>query len=202
MAEAIAHLPVLAAKESLYREAYFRDMDALHTPVYEKLADAVYTRLKPSSVIDVGCGTGRLLAAFAARGVGVRGIEGSRHAIALSPIPDRIVRCNLERGVPYVGRFDVCFCIEVAEHLPPRCGSPLVNGLAAMSNLVVFSAAPPGQKGSHHVNLRPQSDWILAFQKQHFLLSDLTNELKCAIADADSEARYIAANLMVFTSQT
>jgi hypothetical protein len=71
-----------------------------------------------------------------------------------------------------------------------------------MSNLVVFSAAPPGQKGSHHVNLRPQSDWITAFQKQHFLLSDLTKELKCAIADANSEAKYIATNLMAFTSQT
>ena len=201
MAETIAHLPYLAAKEPLYREAYFRAMDALQAPVYEKLADAVYARLKPSSVIDVGCGTGRLLAALAARGVSVRGIEGSRHAIAMSPIRDRISRCNLERGVPYVGRFDVCFCIEVAEHLPPRCASPLVDGLAAMSDLVVFSAAPPGQRGSHHVNLRPQADWIAAFQTQDFLLSDLTYELKSAIADADSEAKYIERNLMVFTSQ-
>ena len=69
-----------------------------------------------------------------------------------------------------------------------------------MSDLVVFSAAPPGQRGSHHVNLRPQADWITAFQAQDFVLSDLTNELKGAIADVDSEAKYIERNLMVFTS--
>jgi SAM-dependent methyltransferase len=200
MAETIAHLPLLAAKEPLYREAYFRDMDALHTPVYARLAETIYSRLKPASVIDVGCGTGGLLAAFASRGVRVHGLEGSRHAIAMSSLSDRIIRCNLERGVPYLGRFDVCFCIEVAEHLPARCGPSLVSGLATMSDLVVFSAAPPGQKGTHHVNLRPQSYWMTVFEEHGFGLSNLTRELKSAIADVDSGARYIESNLMVFAA--
>lgn len=202
LAESLAHLPLLAAKEPLYRDAYFREMDALHAPVYERLAEAVYTRLEPSSVIDVGCGTGRLLVAFAKRGVSVRGLEGSRHAIAMSSVSEQIIRWNLERGIPNIGRFDACFCIEVAEHLPARSGPGLVSGLAAMSDVVVFSAAPPGQKGSHHVNLRPPAYWIDAFSEHGFQLSDLTADLKIAIADVQSEARYIQANLMVFASET
>jgi SAM-dependent methyltransferase len=177
-------------------------MDALHTPVYERLAEAIYARLEPASAIDVGCGTGRLLAAFAKRGVYVRGLEGSRHAIAMSSVSERIIRCNLERGVPYAGQFDLCSCIEVAEHLPARSAQSLVGGLAAMSDVVVFSAAPPGQKGSHHVNLRPQSYWLKAFEEYGFMLSALTSELKAAIEDVRSEATYIQANLMVFTRET
>jgi 2-polyprenyl-3-methyl-5-hydroxy-6-metoxy-1,4-benzoquinol methylase len=201
LAESLAHLPVLAAKEQLYRDVYFREMDALHTPVYERLADAVYGRLHPASVIDVGCGTGRLLAAFADKGVSVRGLEGSRHAIAISSVSEHIIRCNLERGVPDIGRFDACFCIEVAEHLPPRCAKSLVSGITAMSDVVVFTAAPPGQKGSHHINLRPQAYWINAFEEQGFLLNSLTEDLRISIARVQSDAKYIEANLMVFTSR-
>jgi SAM-dependent methyltransferase len=201
LADAIAHLPLLAANEPLYRASYFREMDALHAPIYEKLAEAVYYHVRPASVVDVGCGTGSLLASLASKGVFVRGLEGSRHAIAMSPLSERIVRCNLERGVPHLGRFDLCLCIEVAEHLPARCGPALVKGLAAMTDLVVFSAATPGQKGAHHINLRPHSYWINEFAVRGFAFSDLTRKLKDAIADVDSPAWYIHENLMVFSRQ-
>jgi SAM-dependent methyltransferase len=198
LASAIAHLPLLAASEPLYGTSYFREMDAVHASIYQELADAIFARVRPSSVVDVGCGTGYLLALFAAKGVFVQGLEGSRHAIAMSSLSERIVRCNLERGVPYLGRFDLCLCIEVAEHLPARCGPSLVTGLAAMSDLIVFSAAIPGQKGAHHINLRPHSYWIDEFAARGFTASELTSSLKRALAALDSPAWYIHENLMVF----
>ena len=115
--------------------------------------------MEPKTAIDVGCGTGLVLTRLKERGVEVTGIEGSRHAIELSGLGDRVVKANLEREFPASGTFDVCFCIEVAEHLPGRSASPLVEGLTDHSDVVVFTAAPPGQGGSHHVNEQPSSYW-------------------------------------------
>jgi SAM-dependent methyltransferase len=194
----LAHLPLLAAKQPLYDRSFFEYQDRIQNPVYEALADALYARLRPRSVVDVGCGTGFLLARFAMRGATIRGLEGSRHAIALSPVADSITRCNLERGVPRVGRFDLCLCIEVAEHLPARTARMLVRGLTALSDVVVFTAATPGQGGAHHINLRPRSFWSTLFDDEGYSPSGLARHLRSAIDGVDSPAWWIRENLMVF----
>ncbi|MBA3376051.1 MAG: class I SAM-dependent methyltransferase [Actinobacteria bacterium] len=150
----------------------------------------------PRSVVDVGCGTGLVLEKLAARGVEVRGVEGSRAAIARSPVADRIVRANLERGVPQLGTVDLCLCIEVAEHLRPRSAERLVEGLTRLSRVVVFTAAQPGQPGTPHLNCRPKSYWRSLFAHHGFSPSPQEAALAAAISGV-AEPQYIHSNLMV-----
>jgi SAM-dependent methyltransferase len=194
--QATARLPFLFVKELIYDERFF-ETNEIEENMYSRLADAFYEFCKPRSVIDVGCGPGLLLARFAEKGVEVRGIEGSRAAINRSRVADRITRANLERGVPLLGRFDVCFCIEVAEHLPKRTARKLVTGLTALSDLVVFTAATPGQGGRHHVNEQPHSYWRALFENAGFVESSLADDVRQEIADIPDPV-WMHTNLMVF----
>lgn len=191
------HLPFLAAKEFVYDAEFFRTHDAVQNPMYDRIADTIARTVKPMSVVDIGCGTGRIISRLADRGVTVRGVEGSRHAIELSPVGDRIVRHNLEQGVPNLGRFDLALCLEVAEHLPKRAAEPLVDGLVLLSDRIVFSAATPDQGGTHHVNEQPHKYWVDLFRRRGFGRSALAETLRHAIADLD-EPTWIKANLMSF----
>jgi glycosyltransferase involved in cell wall biosynthesis len=197
MDAAVAHLPALAAKERVYDAEFFEHTDEAHRAAYRRLADALHEHLRPRSVVDVGCGTGGLIAALAARGVSVLGIEGSRHAIARSEVGDRIVRANLERGVPQLGEYDLCICIEVAEHLPPRRAASLVSGLAGLSDRVVFTAATPGQGGTHHVNEQPATYWEALFAEHGFARSAVTETLRGELRDVE-QPKWLARNLVVF----
>jgi 2-polyprenyl-3-methyl-5-hydroxy-6-metoxy-1,4-benzoquinol methylase len=192
--EPLARIPSLAAKEQVYDDGYFASMDALHREGYAALAARLHELLAPRSAIDLGCGTGTILWELAQRGVDVRGVEGSRRAIERSPVADVIVRANLERRLPPLGRFDVAICIEVAEHLPERAAPQLVESLASLSELVVFSAAPPGQGGTHHVNEQPMSYWLELFAG-HGLhrADDVGDELRTALSGAPD---YLARNLV------
>jgi SAM-dependent methyltransferase len=181
----------------VYDAEFFEHTDEAHRAAYERLADALHRRLGPRSAVDVGCGTGRLIAALAARGVSVRGIEGSRHAIERSEVKDRIVRANLERGVPQLGEHDLCICIEVAEHLPPRSAAHLVSGLAGLSDRVVFTAATPGQGGTHHVNEQPPAYWEELFASHGFARSTVTETLRAELRDVE-RPEWLVQNLVVF----
>ena len=196
--EALARLPFLFAKELVYDDRYFADMDPAHEQMYGRLADVLYELFEPSSVVDVGCGTGRLLAGLAAHGVTVRGIEGSRHAIARSPVAVKIERSNLENGVPRLGRFDLSLCIEVAEHLPRRSAGRLVRGLTRLSDLMIFTAAQPGQGGLLHRNEQPGTYWRALFEENGFRASDvLTTSVRERIADI-ADPVWMHANLVVY----
>jgi SAM-dependent methyltransferase len=194
---AAARLPVLAAKERVYDEKFYVHNDDVHRQMYDRLAEAIHERFQPSSAVDVGCGTGWILAELADRGVDVRGIEGSRPAIQRSRVSDRITRANLEREIPDLGRFDVCICMEVAEHVPTRVSGMLVEGLTRMSDRVVFTSASPGQGGTHHVNEQPRSFWDELFARHGFAESELGARLRDDVS-AIEEPAWMHANLVVY----
>jgi SAM-dependent methyltransferase len=193
----LGQVPILAVRDLVYDDRFYDSVDAPATPLYQRMVEALVRLRSPRSVVDIGCGSGVMLAKFADQSVFVRGVEGSRAAIRRSPLADRIVRANLERGVPDVGRFDLCLCIEVAEHLSSRSAAGLVDGLTRLSDVVVFTAAPPGQPGTAHLNPQPKSYWRALFAGRGFPESSLERELLEAIADVP-QPEYIHANLMVF----
>ena len=58
--------------------------------------------------------------------------------------------------------------LEVAEHLPADHGPSFVRYLCAHSDVVLFSAAQPGQGGEHHINERNPSYWASIFSEHGY----------------------------------
>ena len=127
-----------------------------------------------TAVLDVGCGVGSWLAVWKQRGCRVTGVDGDylpRKALLVDD--DEFVAADLRSGLALGRRFDLVQCLEVAEHLPPAAAPGLVRDLCRHADLVLFSAAPPGQGGANHVNEQPYGYWRDHFQGQGFALYDV-----------------------------
>ena len=129
----------------------------------EPLLDASVKIFEPSSVLDVGCGTGRSLDYFLARGVEARGVEGSSLGISKAAHPEHIFQWDLNEELNLKRKFDLVWCYEVAEHIHPEFVHSLVKTLTNHSNLILMSAAHPGQGGVGHFNEQPRDYWIARF---------------------------------------
>ena len=137
------------------------------------------------SVVDVGCGIGGWVKAFAEHGVNAIGIDGDyveRKQLLIAE--DRFIAHDLNRELDVAGlclrhgnegsgRFDLALSLEVAEHLAPRRSDGLVRDLCAMADVVLFAAAVPFQGGAGHVNERWQSWWAQKFSEKGFAPFDV-----------------------------
>jgi hypothetical protein len=88
--------------------------------------------------------------------------------------------------------------MEVAEHLPKSCARRFVQLLTALSPLVVFTAATPGQGGVDHVNEQPHEYWIDLFQSQGFQFDHRLSVEWRGQWEAAGVASFYHRNLMIF----
>lgn len=126
------------------------------------------------SVVDVGCGVGAWLQV--ARRLGaeeILGVDGPWVDDEDRLLDDEsfMVR-NLEEKIGAAPKFDLAISLEVAEHLSAERADGFVDDLCSMSDLVLFSAATPGQGGTHHINEQWQSYWARRFQGQGYRAYD------------------------------
>jgi SAM-dependent methyltransferase len=126
------------------------------------------------SVVDVGCGTGTWLAAFAAHGIAdVFGVDGAYvDADALEIARERFLAHDLTRPLELPRRFDLVVSLEVAEHLPADDAATLVESLTGLGPIVLFSAAIPGQGGTNHVNEQWPAYWAALFAERGYVHVD------------------------------
>lgn len=159
-------------------------------------------------LIDVGCGTGayaaeinragrvaiacehspvgRLLARW--QGVDVRSLD------LTDEVPAAIPLGAINRA------FDLAYCIEVAEHVPPEIGDRLVEFCCLLAPTVLFSAAPPGQGGTGHVNEQSLDYWVERFDRQNFLLdAKRTTLLRGLVREHGVRAHWLHTNLNIFS---
>jgi SAM-dependent methyltransferase len=126
--------------------------------------------LSVSSVLDVGCGRGAWLEAWAARGVsdffGVDGpyVDEGRLLVPRASFAHHDVSQPFDLG----RRFDLVQCLEVAEHIHEERSRALLENLARHGSVILFSAATPGQGGEHHVNEQPLEVWADRFHALGF----------------------------------
>lgn len=125
------------------------------------------------SVLDVGCGAGAWLEVWASAGCEITGVDGPYvEEASLLIAPDKFQAHNLNDGFDLGIKFDLAQCLEVAEHLPTESSKQLVASLCHHSDIVLFSAAAPGQGGENHVNEQYYQYWRDLFLEQGFQLYD------------------------------
>jgi 2-polyprenyl-3-methyl-5-hydroxy-6-metoxy-1,4-benzoquinol methylase len=146
------------AAPNVYRSGFFQRQNSTSARSASRIVPFVTDLIDPKSVLDVGCGSGAWSRAFLENDVSsLRAIDGDYARSALLIDDGHFTPVNLASFDGNLGTFDLVACIEVAEHLNADRASGFVDLLCKHSPAILFSAAPPGQGGTHHVNEQPLS---------------------------------------------
>jgi|SaaInlV_100m_DNA_2_1039680.scaffolds.fasta_scaffold10162_2 hypothetical protein len=126
------------------------------------------------SVVDFGCASGYYLEGFHEQGSEIKGYEYAYDNVK-DLIPQHIKRFVIFGDAQenlVSDKFDMSFSIEVAEHILPEKSKVLVDNLCLSSDkYIIFSAAPPGQGGTGHINEKPFVEWEEMFANNGFYRS-------------------------------
>ena len=175
---------------------------------WDGFAGLLVAHLAPRTLVDVGCGQGKLLVALRNRHPEVlaRGVDSSPAALARARREQLDVahadlgsrrRESRQAAAALVASADVAVCLETAEHLPPWSASPLVEMLTG-ARRVVFSAAQPGQGGTMHINEQPLAYWRARFRRRGYDLDRTDEQFRAAVGRLALPWWY-AANVHVFS---
>lgn len=160
--------------------------------------DAIFKGAFPRSVVDFGCGNGSWLKASLDRGAeAVLGIDGAEIPSELMHVADEMVqRADLNLPLELGRRFELVLCLETAEHLKPASSGTIIDTLVRHGELILFSAAAPGQQGDGHINCRPPAFWQGLFNDRGFVCSDA---VRWAIWHDPRIEPWYRQNLMIVT---
>jgi SAM-dependent methyltransferase len=146
-----------------------------------EIAPVIYGWFSPTSVIDIGCGLGTFLKAFKEQGVTkILGIDGpwcNQELLSENIDLSEFAMKNIETALGIEERFDLLVCLEVAEHLTPNRADSFVAELVQISDVILFSAAIPGQGGDHHYNEQWIDYWKVKFENHGYEMRDVLRPL-------------------------
>jgi hypothetical protein len=164
------------------------------------IVDLMRGALPVSSVADFGCALATWLSVWRRAGVeDVIGVDGPYVRIEDLQIPPRLFRSHdLTSSIDLGRRFDLVECMEVAEHLPSDAADGFVACLVRHADVVLFSAAPPGQGGENHVNERPYAYWRALFARHGYRMFDWLRPQIAGRTDVQFWYRY---NIVLFVVQ-
>lgn len=181
----------------------------------------------PRAYLDLGSGTGAMVNMSRKMGIPAYGVDLiangpgreywflthdlSRPLHLLAPdhqgrvflLDDEFVEADLKDGVHQHVAFDLITCLEVGEHLPEDSSRVLVESiarhLAVADGILVFSAAPPGQTGEHHVNCKPATWWRSLFYDYGVSYrEDYTRQLSHIWSWVAGPLSWLGANVQIF----
>jgi hypothetical protein len=157
-----------------------RDIMMLEVPQSYRLGMWMVKNLKPESIIDVGCGPGVYLVPFMDNKIEIFGIDGcAPENGGGKEIPNGMFeRVDLRFKYTPKKKYDLAYCIEVAEHLEEQYADNLVEILTSCSDTIFLTAATPGQGGTYHFNEQPFDYWLEKFSAYGYNLHKLQDKLK------------------------
>lgn len=162
-----------------YDEKFYRLQSASNLSSAQEIVPIVLDIVKrvyknDISVIDLGCGSGNWLSVFKKCGCMVKGVDGGN-------IPDNVLMIDKEeyeqhdfrqRYVSSV-KYNLAMSLECAEHVPEKNADELVDTLTELSDIVLFSAAIPHQRGRGHINEQYATYWIKKFADRQYQVLDV-----------------------------
>jgi SAM-dependent methyltransferase len=153
---------------------YVHDEITHNSSAAEQVLPVLFEIYKPSSILDVGCGLGNWIeVAKKISGAEIKGVDGDYVDRRLLKIEENeFVECDLTKPFDLNRKFDLAICLEVAEHLPEASAEGFIKSITNHSDVIMFSAALPGQGGQNHINEQWPSYWQEHFDNCGFEMID------------------------------
>jgi hypothetical protein len=179
---------------------YVHDRKVHNLGAAQVVLPAVFAVVTPRSVVDVGCGLGSWLKV--SEGLGAKrllGFDGPWVNGELLYIDKAQFReVDLRQVLPADERFDLAISLEVAEHLPAESAEVFVASLVSLSEVVLFSAAIPGQGGQNHLNEQWPDYWQAKFVRHGYVCHDF---LRNQFWDDSRVEPWYAQNMLIFARE-
>ncbi|TDK43320.1 class I SAM-dependent methyltransferase [Algoriphagus formosus] len=163
------------------------DMAFFHDSIFYNLNSAsevlprVLQIINCNSILDVGCGLGTWLSVAKNLGISdVLGVDGDyvdRRLLYRYLSNDEFFSHDLSEPLDLRKKFDLGICLEVAEHLPESASDTIVETLIRNTDVILFSAAIPGQGGQNHLNEQWPVYWAEKFSKHGYVFLDIIRPL-------------------------
>ncbi len=189
-----------APRRSAYDATFFNRLRDGSRKSADVIVPMLMELLRPRSVVDVGCGTAVWLSVFSELGVDdIMGVDGPWVDVATLEIPaDRFIQADLNQPFATDRKFDLVLSVETAEHLRPERAKAFVHDLAALGDIVVFSAAIPHQGGTAHLNEQWPAYWQALFAEEGHRAIDC---LRPRLWNNESVGWWYAQNLCAYVSE-
>ena len=126
--------------------------------------------LSPKSVLDIGCGNGSWLKVCKDLNVeevfGVDGITLPEEELYIDK--EEYMVFDLSHPISLKKKYDIVISLEVAEHLYEKDADTFIDSITNHTDVVLFSAAIPGQGGQYHFNEQWPNYWNEKFKQRGF----------------------------------
>lgn len=190
----------MTTKTHNYGNLFFDYVDADAYRSASQLLPVLRQFIEISSVLDVGCGRGAWLAVWRSLGVSdCLGVDGKYVDTSRLNIPrDAFLARDISTDLVLSRKFDLVECLEVAEHIPETRADTLVKNLVLHGDVILYSAAVPGQGGEFHVNEQPYEYWRDKFAQHGYRAFDF---LRPAIRECRLVGPWYRYNSLVFANQ-
>lgn len=157
-----------------YNADFFNNIGS-YAQTTAKILYPILTDIYPfASVADIGCGDGEWLGVLAQQGIAeYAGLDGEWVKPEQLKIPrERFQQADLNKPFQLPRRYDLAMSLEVAEHLLPERAESFIADLVTVSDVVLFSAAIPGQGGTDHLNEQWPGYWARIFARHGYTAYD------------------------------
>lgn len=184
---------------TVYNSAFYEHRHRATSHAAEVVLGIVHNFGVPmNSAIDIGCGVGAWLKTIEDRGAArTRGYEGPWLPKQMYTAAGELVLADLNTlNIDTSEKYDIAICLEVFEHLTMAGCESIASQLAAVTDTILFSAAPPAQGGNGHINERPLSDWIKLFEGKGFNAID---DIRWRIWGDDEIPYWYRQNIVLFS---
>jgi SAM-dependent methyltransferase len=149
----------------VYNDEFFNYINDFSKKSALEVITNIKALLNISSVLDVGCGQGAWLKIWQDLGVTeIKGIDGNyvdKNNLLIDNAD--FIAHDLSKEFNLNQKFDLVTSFEVAEHITDTAADIFISSLISHGDIILFSAAVPGQGGEGHVNEQDYPYWIKKF---------------------------------------
>lgn len=167
--------------QDIYDRDFYKDHGGESLSSAKIIVPFVLDVFPVNSVVDVGCGNGAWLHVFQSWGVGdIQGFDANDLSDEDYLVEKKYIKTGCDFSSSQFSldvKADMSISLEVAEHLPDEAADAFVGNLVNAAEVVLFSAAIPGQKGVHHINEQPSYYWREKFNNYEYVEIDFIRPL-------------------------